>query len=153
MKGNSLKDKTKLVGFLKSLKDRDVIDFNKNSFSHRIKLQKYVFIAQKLGFQTNYNYSLYIHGPYSTSLADDYYSIENFGNVRPRKVTEQFIELVKDKTKNWLELAATIIMINERYDDISPDKLIELVKTAKPHADKNHLSKIIRTLEKHNCVD
>lgn len=148
-----MKDKAKLVGFLKSLKGEDVIDFNKDRFNHRLKLQKYVFIAQKLGFPTNYNYSLYIHGPYSTSLADDYYSIENFENVRPRKMDRQFIKLVKNKSKNWLELAATIIMIKERYDDVSHDKLIELVKTAKPLADKDHLRDIIRKLEESNCFN
>ena len=81
-----MRDKAKLIRFLKSLKDEDIIDFDKDSFVHRLKLQKYVFIAQKLGFRTDYNYSLYIHGPYSTSLADDYYSIGNFGNVKPIKM-------------------------------------------------------------------
>jgi len=148
-----MRDKTKLVRFLKSLKDEGIIDFDKDSFVHRLKLQKYVFIAQKLGFHTNYNYSLYIHGPYSTSLADDYYSIGNFDSEKPTRMKSKFVKITKNKSKKWLELAATIIMIKERHDTINHNKLIDLVKSAKPLADKDYLLDIIRELEKYNCFN
>jgi uncharacterized protein YwgA len=150
--GKFLSNKAKLGRFLKALKKEGIIDFNKNSFVHRLKLQKYVFIAQKMGFKTDYAYSLYIHGPYSTKLADDYYLIENFEGKRPIRLDKEFVKLIKNKSEKWLELASTIVMIRARYDEISDDKLIALVKTAK-HATEDRLMKIISELEKTSCFD
>ena len=41
----------------------------------RIKFQKKIYAAQRSGFSFGYNYSLYVHGPYCSSLADDGYEI------------------------------------------------------------------------------
>jgi hypothetical protein len=34
---------------------------------------------------------------------------------------------VKGKSERWLELAATLVMIKERYPDISDEEMIDLV--------------------------
>lgn len=146
-------DKEKLGAFLKTLDDADIMSFDKSRFKHRLRLQKYVFIARKFGFDMSYNYSLYIHGPYSSNLADDYYRIDNFENKDPAKLDKRFVSLVKNKDDEWLELAATIIMIKERHENISRDKLIDLVKTAKPVANKDELSTIILCLKEYDCLN
>lgn len=138
---------------MKSLKDNEIIDFNKDSFVHRLKLQKYVFIARKYGLDTGYDYSLYIHGPYSSGLADDYYAINDFSRAKKIELDTEFTKLVKNKSKKWLELASKIIVIKDRYDQISDDKLIDLVKSAKPKATREGLEKIIRTLNKNSLFN
>jgi uncharacterized protein YwgA len=148
-----LSNKEILANFLKALEDAGIIDFDKNRFTHRLKLQKYVFIAQKLGFRTNYGYSLYLRGPYSPSLASDYYSISNFKDKKPVILRRRFVNLVKNKSEEWLELAATILMIRGRYKNTDHDTLISLVMTVKPFAKREDLLKIIRNLERHNCLD
>jgi uncharacterized protein YwgA len=148
-----LSDKEKLVAFLKTLDNAGIISFDKNRFSHRIRLQKYVYIARKFGFSTSYSYSLYIHGPYSSDLADDYYRIDNFENKEPTRLDPTYVRLVRDRNEEWLELAATIIMIKERHENISDDKLIDLVKTVKPFSDKDELSTIISCLEDCDCLN
>ncbi len=147
-----MSSKERLAVFLKALDDADIVDFDKNRFKHRLKLQKYVFIAQKFGFRTNYNYSLYIHGPYSSDLADDYYAIKDFQNEEPIELDDRFIKLVKNKSEEWLELASTILMIEIRYGNIDRNTLISLVKTVKPFAEREHLMEIIRNLERGNCL-
>lgn len=145
--------KERLASFLKALADASIIDFNKNWFNHRLKLQKYVFIAQRFGFRTDYDYSLYIHGPYSSKLADDYYGISDFTDREPMALDYKFIRLVKNKSEEWLELASTILMIKERYGNVSRDKLINLVKTVKPFAEREYLIEITRSLERYRCLN
>lgn len=138
---------------MKTLEDKDILSFNKNLFNNRLKVQKYVFIAKKFGLRLPYNYSLYIRGPYSSSLADDYYEIEDYHSSNALEINEDFFKLVKNKSETWLELAATIIMIRERYQNIADEKLLALVKNAKPHAKKTELRKILSLLRKYNCLN
>jgi uncharacterized protein YwgA len=148
--GCDLSNKERLASFLKALDEVGIICFNKKRFDHRLKLQKYVYIARNLGFKAPYNYSLYIHGPYSSSLADDYYAIDDFKDKNSIELDERFVKLVRDKSEKWLELASTIIMIRKRYVCINRHELIELVQTAKPYATADCLSEIIDLLRKYD---
>jgi len=139
-----------LANFLKALDEVGILSFNKNRFNHRLKLQKYVYIARNFGFKAPYNYSLYIHGPYSSSLADDYYAIDDFQNEESIELDERFVKLVKDKSEKWLELASTVIMIRKRYVDINRHKLIKLVKTAKPYVTTKKLETVIKLLKQYD---
>ena len=148
-----MSSKEQLASFLKALDANSIMSFDKRRFNHRLKLQKYVFIARNFGFITPYNYSLYIHGPYSSNLADDYYHIGSYEDKEAAELDSRFVKLVKNKSEVWLELATTIIMIKERYENISYNKLIDLVKTTKPFARSDYLAEIIRDLKKQNCLD
>jgi len=65
-----------LKAFVEFLRDKLGFVFSINSFNHRIMLQKYVFIAQILRWTgDSYHFSIYMHGPYSSALADDYYML------------------------------------------------------------------------------
>ena len=50
-------------------------DTSISSVDDRVRLQKAVYICQELGIPLGYNYSWYVKGPYSTSLTQDYYSL------------------------------------------------------------------------------
>ena len=63
-----------------SLSFRDAEDFTekiRNDFDFRLKVQKFVYIAKYFGWKHSYKYSLYIRGPYSSTLADEYYNEED----------------------------------------------------------------------------
>ena len=150
--GGNLSNRERLASFLKALDEASILTFNKNYFNHRLKLQKYVYIARNFGFRAPYSYSLYLHGPYSPSLADDYYAIDNFQNKRPLQLDERFIKLVKNRSEEWLELAATIIMIKKNYGNMGRHKLITLVQTTKPLAKPDELNQIISDLIKYHLL-
>ena len=147
-----MSNRMRLANFLRALDEACILDFDKHRFNHRLKIQKYIFIAQKLGFATKYNYSLYIHGPYSSNLADDYYRINDFKNTEPVELDSRFVRLVKNKSEEWLELASTILMIRGRYEGIDDERLVRLVTTVKPFAQREQLIDIIRTLERCNVL-
>ncbi|TGD62082.1 hypothetical protein EYC08_16830 [Tabrizicola sp. WMC-M-20] len=52
-------------------------DTSISSVDDRVRLQKAVYICQELGIPLGYNYSWYVKGPYSTSLTQDYYSLNS----------------------------------------------------------------------------
>ncbi len=64
-----------LLAFIKFLRDNNIMSFNPENPTHRMKLQKYVFIAKFLGLNVPYEYNMYMHGPYSRKLAEDYYKL------------------------------------------------------------------------------
>jgi len=148
-----LSKKESLIAFIKALRDNGILDFNIDNFNHRLKLQKYVFIARKFGLDLGYKYNLYLRGPYSPLLAEDYYAIKE-GEVTPKSIEldGRFVELIKNKSARWLELASTIIMIRDRYRISDPEGIISLMRITKPYATKHELLEIISELKKLKIV-
>jgi len=141
----------KLAGFIKALESIG-FNFDVNRFNHRLKLQKYVYLARRYGIDFGYHYNLYIRGPYSPELASDYYSIKEGVSEEHVDVPEEFFKLVKGKSERWLELAATLVMIKERYPDISDREMIDLVMGNKPFATIEELRGILKKLKKYNAI-
>lgn len=142
-----------LKSFIEYLEDCKIFKFRVNIFNNRLKLQKYVFLARKYGFNLRYSHNLYIHGPYSPQLADDYYALEESA-IEPEKITldEGFIKLIKKKSDWWLELASTVVMISERYTDMEDKTMIKLMRNSKPFASEDEIGDVISKLRKANVV-
>jgi len=142
-----------LKSFIKYLEDCNIFKFKVNIFNNRLKLQKYVFLARKYGFNLRYSYNLYIHGPYSPQLADDYYALGESA-IEPEKITldEGFTKLIKKKSEWWLELASTVVMVSERYRDMGDEMMIKLVRNSKPFASEGEVGDVILKLRKANVI-
>ncbi len=52
-----------------------------DGFPARLRAQKAVYLLQALGFPTRYDFNMYIRGPYSPGLADDYMALAREGLV------------------------------------------------------------------------
>ncbi|MEM3292996.1 MAG: hypothetical protein QXO81_01345 [Metallosphaera sp.] len=79
----------------------------KNSFDDRLRLQKYVFIMEKLGLNLGYSFNEYLRGPYSPDLAMDYYS--NADIVKDLKTTHELTDKereVAEKMKRIIDLTS-----------------------------------------------
>ena len=63
-----------LQNFINFLHNYAIIDKNSiqeesdNGFKNRLKLQKFVYLAKKFGWNLEYDFSMYKHGPYSPGL-------------------------------------------------------------------------------------
>ncbi len=55
----------------------------------RTRLQKTVWLLQRLGLPTNYSYSLHFYGPYSEELKTDIGLAEDFGLISEEQQTAQ----------------------------------------------------------------
>lgn len=100
-----------LKAFLDAIEPQLDWQFDVETFEDRFRLQKYVLLAEDFGFEHEYRYGMHLRGPYSPSLAEDYYSditdkppdssaLVNFD-------AEAFADLVHKKDIRWLEFAAT----------------------------------------------
>ena len=108
-----------LKSFVKMLEERMGFHFNLDDFKSRLMLQKYVFIASRLGLNLGYEFSLYIRGPYSRDLAYDYYHLPEEGEELPESFkVDEFLSLVEGRDSEWLEVAATVLMIWEHTKDL-----------------------------------
>jgi len=121
---NKVERKVELEAFIEFLKDRCGFKFDVNSFDHRIKLQKYVFIAKFLGWEHGYSYNIYLKGPYSPDLTKDYYTLSGdstsfeygrYSDYLPELNMERFISVIDGKDTSWLEVATTMLSLYKRY--------------------------------------
>ena len=110
-----------LVYFLNTLQKElnfvDSEDFNqkiKNNFNFRVKVQKLVYISKFFGWEHNYNYKLYERGPYSSTLANEYYD-NNLFNYPAAKIENfnqtSFLKLIHRKNNIFLEAISTILFL------------------------------------------
>jgi len=110
----------KLAAFRELLGEELGWEFDVEEFDDRFRMQKYVFLADAFGFEHEYDYNIHLHGPYSPPLAEDYYE-DGLDEMTPSASGlnsfdhDEFVELVEDREKEWLEVAATIKSLHRRY--------------------------------------
>jgi len=144
---------SRLARFVRLLERKIGYRFNINEeFEDRLKLQKYVFLARFFGYDMGYDFSLYYYGPYSPSLADDYFELADWV-VKPDvedvswERENDFLELVRGKNSRWLELAATIMSVYEgNRGKVTMSELIGIVKLLKKWAEETEIKGIVEEL-------
>jgi len=141
-----------LAAFIRFLNDRLGYDFNvEKEFDKRFLLQKYVFLAKYLGLDLAYDYSLYMYGPYSKELADDYYELARQkvlpeASLPPEFNADAFVSLVKDRDAKWLETAASILMVLEKYPGMSENEVYDILRMSKPWLTYESFEKVYKIL-------
>jgi uncharacterized protein YwgA len=106
-----------------------------SSFNERLKMQKATFLLKHLGVApfTSYNFSLYLRGPYSPTLAKEYYALDH---VRANPVEignrNKLLKWFISKNTSWLEVASSIIAIKDQYATIEDHMVYSLLKMSKP---------------------
>lgn len=118
------------------------------TFEQRLKTQKIQYFAQLFNVSPNYNFTLYLRGPYSSHLANDLFRLEEAGveynseKFISNALEERFIgvrEFVKDKNIRELEVIATLhwlINVAGLSKEAANKKLIELKSPSKEEIEK-----------------
>jgi len=139
-----------LASFIKLLNETNGyrLDLSKSGFDSRLRLQKYVFLAETLGINIGYKFNLYLYGPYSIGLAKAYYNItkdeiDASSNLHDTFDTDTFLSLIADKDSMWLEAAATLKSIYEFNSGITEENLIDHVNSIKPKFKKEYLIQVL----------
>jgi len=131
-----------LAGFMRFLEEGLGYRFRaEEEFEKRLPLQKYVFLARRLGLDLGYRFTLYLYGPYSPALANDYYELARRGDISPAPLPdgfdlEGFLALVGGRDATWLEVASSIILVEELYPGISEEDAYGVLKLSKPWLDR-----------------
>lgn len=151
-------ENTTLVSFIKFLESEHLLNFyivgdSDECFDNRVKLQKYVYIAQRCGLELPYKHSMYLYGPYSKTLTSHYYKIEEnldlhavaSADLPPEFDRERFLKSIKNDPE-WLEIATTLI---ERNKEIRMcGELVENVVNIKCWATQQQVARVLDHLER-----
>lgn len=108
---------------------------NVNDFDDRLTMQKGCYILNSWGFGPMYRFSLYIRGPYSSELADDYYSLGNdVGEITdvPDEAVERLSEIF-GKGLGYAEAYATVLLVKNNSPGASYDSIHRRALELKPH--------------------
>jgi len=126
------------------------------SFDERLKVQKAVFLLKHLKVEpfSKYSFGLYLHGPYSSELAKDYYSL---GRVKPKAppIGSAHTTLLKWFVRNderWLEIASSILSLRERYGAATEDEIYSTLRLSKPWVDETLYERVTRDLVGHQLL-
>lgn len=151
-----------LASFIKFLEEKRLVSFDIDGdsdecFENRLKLQKYVYIAQRFGLDLPYKHSMSLYGPYSRTLTDDYYKIagdpdlcDGTSSDLPREFDrEAFLETVKNDPK-WLEVAATLMDHNSEIG--RHDELVDNVENTKNGVKLQYIESVLSDLDRRGLV-
>lgn len=134
--------------------------FDLDRLDHRIRMQKYVFLAKEFGLDVEYDYNMYLHGPYSPALAEAYYEGLDDVTVSEDALdgldTDRFLEVVAGKDTRWLELASTLVSLSNRYARYEEPETVEEAAIARASelkdADESTLRSIWGELRRSDLV-
>ncbi len=150
----------RLTNFLNALLKEGIITDeittdSEKALDNRIRIQKCVYLARYFNIDLGYSdtYDIYLYGPYSSTLADDYFDIAESGKLYANDSYEEykeFIEFVKDKDTAWLEIASTALDFAVEHDNIY--SLIKHVSYVKPRYSKKKVKRVIEELRANNLL-
>jgi hypothetical protein len=141
------------IAVLKLVLDELGLDQIISTMDDRIEIQKAVCLIQEGGLHLGYSYNWYVRGPYSPSLASDYYALAQAdGSTTANLVLTDFAKRVVDYVRPlmnkpeqfplgrvyWLELLASIIYLRKRLrlsDDATREKILQSKPALHPHFD------------------
>lgn len=115
-------------------------DLSVKGFDDRLIMQKGVYVLNSWGYGPVYCFNMYVHGPYSSSLADVYYHIGNVPMGRtnvPEDVVTKLTSLF-DKGLQYIEAYATVLMIKNNSRGSTNEDILERALELKPHL-KDHV--------------
>ncbi len=154
-----------LGSFIRFLGERGLLGLEKVTvegldFDTRLRIQKYTYLAGNLGLKHGYNYSLYRYGPYSPSLADDYYALaedpakiatESRQQLAGELEQKRFLRLVRGRDSSWLEVASTLIDQNPRFR--GDEGLVRHVERIKCNYSRDYIRGVLSDLKAHGMID
>ena len=106
-----------------------------SNFNDRLTMQKGCYILNSWNYGPKYKYGLYIRGPYSSELADDYYEIkEDMGDYTdvPDEIVAK-LSSIFEKGLGYAEAYATVLLIKNNSPGASYDSIHRRALEVKPH--------------------
>ena len=108
---------------------------NIDVFDDRLTIQKGCFILNNWGYGPEYRYSLYIRGPYSSDLADDYYEFGSIDSDSTDVSSEDIRRLseIFDKGLPYAEAYSTVMLVKKNNPGFSSEDIRNKALDIKPH--------------------
>lgn len=137
--------------------DRQVlVSETEAGFRQRLRLQKAAYLLSRMGVKpfSEFEFNIYLRGPYSPDLAKAYYS--GADEYEEPEISQDKLELLKwfmSHEDRWLEIASGILSIQERYRGIGRKGLLTLLRMSKPWITENEFNSIFGELKRKGLVE
>ena len=147
-----------LPRFIKYLESENLVEFDilgegDRHFWNRFRIQKYAFLAKYFGLETPYKHGIYLYGPYSGTMTEEFYALarnpELYRKARPELPRQfssgQFLGFVRNRSNDWLEMAATLLSKRKRIPQ--RDVLLQNAEDTKVGFTRGFIEETLRDLE------
>ncbi len=147
-----------LSEFVNFLDQNNLIEKNKikndddDGFSNRLRIQKYVYISKYFGLDLPYIFDMHLHGPYSKTLSSSYYHLQDSTlsmDYTNSFKENDFLNLLRDKSDDWLELAATLL---HKKGTVEDEVLLEHVAWIKCDFTSEEIENVFSDLQCSNLL-
>ncbi len=137
-------------------------EFSMDEFDDRLKLQKLVYLLQACGVYLGYDFSWYLRGPYCSLLAHNGFNLQDVYKVIPDDIKlkdkkdrdnfEKFLEFIKDKDIDELEIAASLHYLNKVRGKCTDEDILKKVIAKRDNFTKQQVDKIWWEMKKQQLV-
>ena len=110
-------------------------DLKIEDFNDRLVIQKGCYILNSWGFGPMYRFNMYVRGPYSTTLADEYYKIGDV-TFRDTTVPDEAVDALRSifsKGLGYSEAYTMVLMLKNKNPNASYNRIKERALELKPH--------------------
>jgi uncharacterized protein YwgA len=147
-----------LASILSELSRTTGESFEPVDFSHRLRIQKSIYLLKALGYKpaSRYSFGSFVRGPYSPDLTKGYYAIPR-GTIRkapPASIPNEQVKVVAEAIRRgneFLETAASLHIYASRNPRTQKSALFEQLLWAKPRL-RGHLEEAWRFLAAHRLL-
>ena len=138
--------------------------FSMDTFDERLKLQKTIYLLQAFGVYLGYDFGWYLRGPYCSILCTNGFTIEElypkipdekfpFKDDDNEKKFKEFLEFIKEKDIDDLEIAASLHYLKVRHKNMNEDDIKkQVVEKRIPYFDKKRVDEIWEEMKKCQLV-
>lgn len=138
-------------------------NFSMDDFEGRLILQKSVYLLQAFGIYRGYDFSWYIHGPYSPKLTNDGFLLQEIYGMLPagsfrssadRSRFSRFLDFMEDKKRDpdRLEILASIHFLKNVNKQTSKKSILEKVEKKQPYFTKKQCAQGWTELEREDLI-
>ena len=133
-----------------------------DSFEARKRIQKLGYILQKSGVLPSYGYSWYLHGPYSSELTNDLYSIvSNSGYFSTRNTSRTFVPAVQERLGNLRRILALETIPTQVLEALASmlylgpgrEEMLRTLKPTLPPESMEEAGRLVQDLQRENLIE
>jgi|SRR5215207_10044924 uncharacterized protein YwgA len=124
-----------------------------DSFENRVRLQRLILILKSYGAKFDYDFTWWKHGPYSTQLADDCYSVSSKKTAKPTRSELEIIKKIKRAQKmirdsGNAELVASYLYLKSLMATEKQEEIKKELLTRKPYLNSHRIQTVLNKWKK-----
>jgi uncharacterized protein YwgA len=115
-------------------------------FNARLRVQKAALLLKHMGVKpfTEFEFGLYLRGPYSSPLSSIYYNLGESPAKEPNinSATKEVLTWFTSNDLTWLEVASSILSIKDSHPRMSSSEVLSQLRLSKPWVTEKYFESV-----------